>query len=135
MLNISLDRAKKSVNILKSKKQPVNMADFFLNETMAQLQLAMFGVSEEFEKRTNKKMRNGLAGLEKRGTIRDLAFDLIDESKKYAALLGYNYGSSQWYKRSYKILNKNYKEPIMKKANKEDGLIKRTIKKLLLKDD
>lgn len=60
---------------------------------------------------------------------------LEEESKAAAALLGYNYGSSQWYKRSYKILNKNYKEPIMKKANKEDGLIKRTIKKLLLTDD
>ena len=82
ILNISSDRAKKSVNILKSKKQPVNMADFFLNETMAQLQLAMFGVSEEFEEKSNKKMRQGLAGLEKKGTIRNLAFDLIDESKK-----------------------------------------------------
>ncbi len=60
---------------------------------------------------------------------------LEEESKAAAALLGYNYGSSQWYKRSYKILNKNYKEPIIQKVNKEDGLIKRTIKKILLMDD
>ena len=33
---------------------------------------------------------------------------LIDESKKYANLLGYNYGSSEWYKASYKIFNKDY---------------------------
>ena len=33
---------------------------------------------------------------------------LIDESKKYASLLGYNYGSSEWYKASYKIFNKDY---------------------------
>ena len=33
---------------------------------------------------------------------------LEDESKKYAKLLGYNYLSSEWYKKSYKILNRNY---------------------------
>jgi len=33
---------------------------------------------------------------------------LIEESKKYANLLGYNYGSSDWYKASYKIFNKSY---------------------------
>tara|TARA_B100001027_G_scaffold37577_1_gene23476 strand:- start:273 stop:611 length:339 start_codon:yes stop_codon:yes gene_type:complete len=30
------------------------------------------------------------------------------EAKKYATLLGYNYGTSNWYKASYKIFNKNY---------------------------
>jgi outer membrane protein assembly factor BamD len=33
---------------------------------------------------------------------------LIDESKKYANLLGYNYNSSEWYKASYKIFNEDY---------------------------
>ena len=33
---------------------------------------------------------------------------LDDEAKKYATLLGYNYGSSDWYKASYKIFNKDY---------------------------
>ena len=33
---------------------------------------------------------------------------LINESEKYASLLGYNYGSSKWYKASYKIFNKEY---------------------------
>ena len=33
---------------------------------------------------------------------------LLDESKKYANLLGYNYGSSEWYKASYKIFNEDY---------------------------
>ena len=33
---------------------------------------------------------------------------LIDESKKYANLLGYNYNSSKWYKASYKIFNEDY---------------------------
>ena len=33
---------------------------------------------------------------------------LEDEAKRYASLLGYNYGTSNWYKASYKIFNKNY---------------------------
>ncbi len=33
---------------------------------------------------------------------------LIDESSKYANLLGYNYQSSEWYEQSYKIFNRDY---------------------------
>ena len=33
---------------------------------------------------------------------------LESESKKYANLLGYNYQSSNWYKASYKVFNKDY---------------------------
>ena len=43
---------------------------------------------------------------------------LVDESKRYAKLLGYNYQSSEWYKESYKIFNKNYKPKIKKNNNK-----------------
>ena len=43
---------------------------------------------------------------------------LVNEAKKYAALLGYNYQSSDWYERSYKILNKNYKKKKLKKILK-----------------
>ena len=57
---------------------------------------------------------------------------LEDEAKSAAVLLGYNYNSSEWYKRSYKILNKNYTVPKIQKSSKDDGLIKRTIKKMLL---
>ena len=51
---------------------------------------------------------------------------LVDESKKYAALLGYNYQSSKWYEESYKILNKNY-EKISKTKNKkkEESIIQK----------
>jgi outer membrane protein assembly factor BamD len=34
---------------------------------------------------------------------------LIEESERYANLLGYNYNSSEWYKKSYKVFNKDYK--------------------------
>jgi len=51
---------------------------------------------------------------------------LVDESKKYAALLGYNYQSSKWYEESYKIFNKNY-EKISKTRNKkkEESIIQK----------
>ena len=54
---------------------------------------------------------------------------LIDESKKYASLLGYNYQSSKWYEESYKIFNKNYKRKNIKKTKKK-SLVDR-IKKLI----
>ena len=50
---------------------------------------------------------------------------LIDESEKYAKLLGYNYQSSKWYEESYKILNTNYqKQTKIKKDDKETILKK-----------
>ena len=57
---------------------------------------------------------------------------LNDEANAAAVLLGYNYNSSTWYEKSYKIINSDYKikKPKNKKSN-SFGLIKRTIKKIL----
>ena len=55
---------------------------------------------------------------------------LLEESKKYANLLGYNYLSSDWYKRSYKIFNKSYKTKIIKKDKKEKKEIIKKFRKL-----
>ena len=55
---------------------------------------------------------------------------LVEESKKYASILGYNYQSSKWYEKSYKIFNKEYKKPTIKK-NKKKSLIVEKIKQLL----
>ncbi len=50
---------------------------------------------------------------------------LIEESKKYASVLGYNYLSDSWYKETYKIYNKNYDDPKLKiKKNKKSLLEK-----------
>ena len=51
---------------------------------------------------------------------------LIEESQKYANLLGYNYQSSDWYKKSYKIFNRDYQtsDQIAKK-DKKKGVIYR----------
>ena len=51
---------------------------------------------------------------------------LTDEAKKYTAILGYNYQSSDWYERSYKILNTNYEKPKIKNdLNKQKSLLKK----------
>ena len=49
---------------------------------------------------------------------------LKNESQKYASLLGYNYQSSKWYEKSYKIFNKNYKSKLELKKEKK-GLLKK----------
>ena len=57
---------------------------------------------------------------------------LIDEAKKYAKLLGYNYQSSKWYEASYIIFNKDYDSPIRKinKNKKKGNFIIRKFKSL-----
>ena len=57
---------------------------------------------------------------------------LQDEAKKYASILGYNYNSSEWFKQSYKVLNKDYdfkKEiKINDKTKNKKNFFKRIIK-------
>ena len=55
---------------------------------------------------------------------------LIEESKKYASVLGYNYQSSEWYKKSYKIFNSDYKDVIPKKIDKNKKGVIEKFKKL-----
>ena len=54
---------------------------------------------------------------------------LIEEAKQAASILGYNYTSGDWYKKSYKVFNKKYKPKKIKKK-KEMGLVRRKIKSL-----
>ena len=49
---------------------------------------------------------------------------LENESQKYASLLGYNYKSSKWYEKSYKVFNKKYKTKLELKKEKE-GILKK----------
>jgi outer membrane protein assembly factor BamD len=54
---------------------------------------------------------------------------LKDEAQKYAKVLGYNYQSSKWYEKSYKLFNKNYKIDRNEK-NKKDKFILKKFKSL-----
>ncbi len=55
---------------------------------------------------------------------------LIKESQKYANVLGYNYLSSEWYKKSYKVFNKDYSEKINKPIKKDKKGVIQKFKKL-----
>ena len=50
---------------------------------------------------------------------------LIEEAKKYASLLGYNYQSSQWYESSYRIFDKKYETKRIKKDSKNNTILKK----------
>ena len=43
---------------------------------------------------------------------------LTDEAQKYANLLGYNYQSSEWYKKTYSLFNVDYNKKIVGKIDK-----------------
>ena len=50
---------------------------------------------------------------------------LIDEAKKVAYILGYNYKSGKWYENSYKVFNKSYKKVEIDNKKKDFLLIKK----------
>ena len=50
---------------------------------------------------------------------------LTEEAKKYAKLLGYNYKSSEWYKKSYSVFNKTYEINEKKKENINNSLFQK----------
>ena len=57
---------------------------------------------------------------------------LNEEAGKYAQTLGYNYQSSEWYKKTFIIFNKDYKkEEIDKIKNNKNSFLVRKIKSLL----
>ena len=60
---------------------------------------------------------------------------LENEAKKYANLLGYNYLSSDWYKSTYKIFNKEYKLAKPKKRKKESNFLIKKYKSIFTKNE
>ena len=55
---------------------------------------------------------------------------LKEESQKYAKTLGYNYLSSEWYEKSYKVFNKNYSKQVKNYPQKDKKGVLRMFKKL-----
>ena len=51
---------------------------------------------------------------------------LTEEAKKYAKLLGYNYGSSKWYERSYSVFNKMYEKNRIQVKKEKKSILKKT---------
>ena len=55
---------------------------------------------------------------------------LLEESEKYANILGYNYLSSDWYKKSYKVFNKDYSSQVQRSIKKDKKGVLDKFKKL-----
>ena len=55
---------------------------------------------------------------------------LIEESQKYANILGYNYLSSDWYKKSFKVFNQDYTDQVYKPIKKNKKGVLEKFKKL-----
>ena len=54
---------------------------------------------------------------------------LIDEAKRYANLLGYNYLSSKWYEKSYILFNENFENKLIDTIKKDKKNKKSFLKK------
>ena len=54
---------------------------------------------------------------------------LVEEAERIASVLGYNYGTGDWYKNSYKVFNKTYKGTKITQKEK-DSFIKKRFKAL-----
>ena len=55
---------------------------------------------------------------------------LTDEAQRYANILGYNYESSEWYKKSYAVFNQMYEKErlkIQKNKSKNENIIKKNL--------
>ena len=55
---------------------------------------------------------------------------LLDEAKKFASLLGYNYLSGEWYKKTYSIFNPDYQVSSVKSLTKDKKGVLNKFKKL-----
>ena len=60
---------------------------------------------------------------------------LVEESKKYAITLGYNYQSGEWYENSYQVFNKNYKKIRNKKQDKKSKSLIKRIRSIIVNDN
>jgi len=68
IMPISNNRAKKCKDLIWEKCQlnennMININDFFLNETQAQLQMSLFGFSGKYQEKTNKKIRDAFDSI------------------------------------------------------------------------
>ena len=52
------------------------------------------------------------------------------EAKKYAKILGYNYNSSEWFEKSYKVLNKDYNKILKNNLPPKKSLFKKIINRI-----
>ena len=119
--------------------------DLIINQMAAkELSIARYYIKNEKWIPAINRLKVIVAKYDKTIFIEEALFRLVEiyyrigldsEAQAAASMLGYNYNSSEWYERSYKILNKNYEPIDIKKDSEDESLIKRTIKKILFIDE
>ena len=89
------------------------------------------------------RLKNIINNFDKTVFVEEALFRLVEihyhiglesEAEKYASILGYNYNSSEWFAKSYKILNKNYdlkKTVIAKNKNQKKQSEKSFLSKII----
>ncbi len=89
------------------------------------------------------RLKNIINNFDKTVFVEEALFRLVEihyhiglesEAEKYASILGYNYNSSEWFAKSYKILNKNYdlkKTVIAKNKNQKEQSEKSFLSKII----
>ncbi|GBG28701.1 Cytochrome P450 714C3 [Hondaea fermentalgiana] len=86
ILPVSVARARACVDRLREVSEnftvPVDMNDFALYETQAQLQLALFGEDEEFMNRTNKAFRDSMSGKADSAFVRNFCKQVVERAKQ-----------------------------------------------------
>ena len=94
MIKISNKRTKVCISNLYSicesrngNNNEIDLYEFLLNETLAQLQLVLLGVSDHFQEYTNPKIRKSFRG-EDNNYAREYAFSLLNEVKSSKCPLG-----------------------------------------------
>ena len=115
--------------------------ELIINQLAAkELYVARYYISVKKWAGAIKRLKNVVENYENTIFIEEALHRLVEiyyflgaenEAQNYAKILGYNYNSSEWYKKSYKVLNKNYNIPKKNKIKKDDNFLKRIIKKII----
>ncbi len=114
--------------------------DLIINQLAAkELFIAKYYISVKKWTPAIKRLQNIVKTYDKTIYIEEALHRLVEihfhlgleqEAKKYAAILGYNYNSGEWFEKSFQILNRDYKIIDKKEPKAKDSLIKRIIRKI-----
>ena len=116
--------------------------DLIQNQLAAkELYIARYYISIEKWAPAIKRLKNILTNYDQTIFIEEALHRLVEinyylglekEAKEFAKILGYNYNSSEWYEKSYKILNKDYKiKKVINSKNKKGEIDKKFLDKII----
>ena len=116
--------------------------DLIHNQLAAkELYIARYYISIEKWAPAIKRLKNILTNYDQTIFIEEALHRLVEinyylglekEAKEFAKILGYNYNSSEWYEKSYKILNKDYKiKKVINSKNKKGEIDKKFLDKII----